>query len=438
MFLFVLVINNCQTAPVIFGTTSLPRRFFFIVLICSFLVLFKDEVYDCTHLYCRSSTVLPERVKLLCRDDFTDEAKAKNHRSQEPPLCHTAPESSMMRTSSNNGEHGLSTCLSGVHLTCERRKRRRPLVHVCSSSPPVKNAKRTTRKGQGRIAAMHHMNNTLLVAVRNFATAFVFPKAKFIQTELTAKQYCMLAVANNDVALPSSATAEQFAEIYHESLKKRVRHIRLNSNTRARAKYIADLKEDKVPKGFSYKTLIDGYRDYIVEDNDSEEKKKKKKAGLVGFHYFVDRILASVNADRTRFGPEKHKKQRVSLLLSNAFTISDEAYALFMLENYETRWRLQYEHPNDKNRWRQDKDFQAKFTSSNNGLNHKTSISNAIKSFNEKCAFVAKKRSDDTKGCVLEKKLQEGYKQGSGGEAMKADMLPGGISKQQQGGDNGD
>eukprot|EP00980_Cylindrotheca_fusiformis_P009011 scaffold1933_cov68-Cylindrotheca_fusiformis.AAC.1 len=85
----------------------------------------------------------------------------KNH----APLCHTAPESSMMRTSSNNGEHGLSTCLSGVHLTCERRKRRRPLVHdVCSSSPPVKNAKRTTRKGQEGIAAMHHMNNTLLVA----------------------------------------------------------------------------------------------------------------------------------------------------------------------------------------------------------------------------------------------------------------------------------
>eukprot|EP00980_Cylindrotheca_fusiformis_P021286 scaffold8194_cov118-Cylindrotheca_fusiformis.AAC.17 len=354
----------------------------------------------------------------------------------------------MMRTSNNNGEHDLSICLSAVHLPpCERRKRRRPLVlHDVCSSPPVKNVKRITRKGQG-IAAMHHMNNTLLVAVRKFATAFVFPKAKFIQTELTAKQYCMLAVANNDVALPSSATAEQFAEIYqHESLKKCVRHIRLNSNTRARAKYIgkiffccADLKEDKVPKGFSYKTLIDGYRDYIVEDNDSEEKKKKKKAGLVGFHYFVDRILASVNADRTRFGPEKHKKQRVSLLLSDAFTISDEAYALFMLENYETRWRLQYEHPNDKNKWRQqDKDFQAKFTSSNTGLNHKTSISNAIKSFNEKCPFVAKKRSDDTKGCVLEKKLQEGYKQGSGGEAMKADMPPGGISSKQQGGDNGD
>eukprot|EP00980_Cylindrotheca_fusiformis_P014930 scaffold4078_cov72-Cylindrotheca_fusiformis.AAC.1 len=223
------------------------------------------------------------------------------------------PESSMMRTSSKNGEHCLvSTCSSGVHLPCELRKRR-PLVHV-SSPPLVKNVKRTRKDlnydgGRG-IAAMHHMNNTLLVAMRNFATTFVFPKAKFIQTELTAKQYCMLAVANNDVALPLSATAEQFAEIYHKSLKKRVRQIRLNSNTRARAKFIADLKEGKVPKGFSYKTLKDGYRNYIIEDkNDSEEKQEKQKAGLVAFQYFVDRILASVNADRTRFGPEKHKRR---------------------------------------------------------------------------------------------------------------------------------
>eukprot|EP00980_Cylindrotheca_fusiformis_P007872 scaffold1676_cov71-Cylindrotheca_fusiformis.AAC.1 len=140
---------------------------------------------------------------------------------------------------------------------------------------------------------------------------------------------------------------------------------------------IADLKQGKVPEGFSYKTLKDGYRDYIIEDDDLEETQEKKKAGLVAFHYFVDRILASVNADRTKFGPEKHKR-RVELLLRDAFTVSDEAYALFILENYETRWRLlQYEHPNDKNKWRQDEVFQAKFTSSNNGLNHK-SISNAI------------------------------------------------------------
>eukprot|EP00980_Cylindrotheca_fusiformis_P015015 scaffold4128_cov70-Cylindrotheca_fusiformis.AAC.1 len=53
------------------------------------------------------------------------------------------PESSMMRTSSKNGEHCLSACSSGVHLPCERRKRR-PLVHV-SSPPLVKNAKRTRK-----------------------------------------------------------------------------------------------------------------------------------------------------------------------------------------------------------------------------------------------------------------------------------------------------
>eukprot|EP00980_Cylindrotheca_fusiformis_P010955 scaffold2505_cov118-Cylindrotheca_fusiformis.AAC.1 len=97
---------------------------------------------------------------------------------------------------------------------------------------------------------------------------------------------------------------------------------------------------------------------------------------------------------------------------------------------------MQCEHPNDKTKWRQDKDFQAKFTSSNNGLNHKMSISNAIKSFNENWEFVAKKRSFAKTGIVLERKLKDEYTKGSSGEGLRADK-PGGISKQ-QGNSNGD
>eukprot|EP00980_Cylindrotheca_fusiformis_P005271 scaffold1128_cov94-Cylindrotheca_fusiformis.AAC.1 len=85
-----------------------------------------------------------------------------------------------------------------------------------------------------------------------------------------------------------------------------------------------------------------------------------------------------------------------------------------------------------RTKWRQDEDFQAKFTSSNNGLNHRASISNAIKSFNEKCEFVAEKRSIAKTGSLLEKKLQDKYTKRSDGEEMQADT-PGDISKQQQG-----
>eukprot|EP00980_Cylindrotheca_fusiformis_P010244 scaffold2276_cov82-Cylindrotheca_fusiformis.AAC.5 len=98
-------------------------------------------------------------------------------------------------------------------------------------------AKNLNRGGDGE-AMLHHMKGSLEPALRNFATKFVFPKAKFIQTDLIARQYCMLAVANNNVALPTSATAEQFAEMYHSTLEKRVRQIRLNSNTGARVKFI--------------------------------------------------------------------------------------------------------------------------------------------------------------------------------------------------------
>eukprot|EP00980_Cylindrotheca_fusiformis_P006717 scaffold1399_cov109-Cylindrotheca_fusiformis.AAC.1 len=98
-------------------------------------------------------------------------------------------------------------------------------------------AKNHYHGGQG-VAALQRAADTLLVAVRNFATTFVFPKAKFLQTELTARQYCMLAVAKNDIVLPAQATVEQFAEMYHNILDKRVRQIRLNSNTGARVKFI--------------------------------------------------------------------------------------------------------------------------------------------------------------------------------------------------------
>eukprot|EP00980_Cylindrotheca_fusiformis_P024961 scaffold12788_cov76-Cylindrotheca_fusiformis.AAC.1 len=98
-------------------------------------------------------------------------------------------------------------------------------------------AKNLNHGGEG-VAALQRTADTLSVAVRNFATTFVFPKAKFLQTELTARQYCMLAVANNDIVLPTHATVEQFAAMYHSTLDKRVRQIRLNSNTGARVKFI--------------------------------------------------------------------------------------------------------------------------------------------------------------------------------------------------------
>eukprot|EP00980_Cylindrotheca_fusiformis_P009854 scaffold2183_cov131-Cylindrotheca_fusiformis.AAC.3 len=157
-------------------------------------------------------------------------------------------------------------------------------VHTTLVTP----AKNLTRGGGG-LTALQHMNSSQEAAMRNFATKFVFPKSKFIQTDLMARQYCILAVANNDVALSTSATVEQFAEMYHNTLEKRVRQIRLNSNTGARVKFIgkfssrnyslqqvdsekqlpfkkADLKQGRVPEGFSYETLTDdGYCDLLSE-----------------------------------------------------------------------------------------------------------------------------------------------------------------------------
>eukprot|EP00980_Cylindrotheca_fusiformis_P026801 scaffold17505_cov71-Cylindrotheca_fusiformis.AAC.1 len=66
------------------------------------------------------------------------------------------------------------------------------------------------------------------------------------------------------------------------------------------------------------------------------------------------------------------------------------------------------------------------------------SISNAIKSFNEKCEFVTEKRSNATTGFTFKEKLQQGYKCGLGAGGMQPSKPVDGNSNGQEGNTNGD
>ena len=70
-------------------------------------------------------------------------------------------------------------------------------------------------------------------------------------------------------------------------------------------------------------------------------------------------ILSSVNAQYTKYGQDRMKNCR-SLPLSSVFTVSDEAFALILIKNYEKRWRMQATGGKCQKEWRKDPNYQTK------------------------------------------------------------------------------
>jgi len=66
------------------------------------------------------------------------------------------------------------------------------------------------------------------------------------------------------------------------------------------------------------------------------------------FEYFVTRLLARITPSRTNFRKQKHKK-----LLSEIFTVTDEAFVLFVLYNEMHVWLEQIEDKKQKKKGRE-------------------------------------------------------------------------------------
>lgn len=167
----------------------------------------------------------------------------------------------------------------------------------------------------------------------------------------------------------------------------------------------ADLNTgDIVPDDFA-KKLEEHYRDYYDMDGNLIEGRQEN---LDAFFYFVDRILSSVNAEFTKFGPDKRKRRRTAFL-RQVFTPSDEAFGLLLVENYESRWRAQAADGQIKGEWRKEKKYQAKYTSSNHGLKNVTWDEAGIESYNKKLEMIVGLRAGE--GCtILEQKLQDRFR----------------------------
>ncbi|CAJ1946159.1 unnamed protein product [Cylindrotheca closterium] len=222
---------------------------------------------------------------------------------------------------------------------------------------------------------MIHMNLNKFVGKR------IFPNAKFPLSELHNKAVCKLAVGSEVVRLDQGVDPEVFAEEYHKSVKERMAALRLNCHNAARSKFLNDLKLDKVPSdslvvdllekntdaAVGYRSCGQGYRDYLTKDGTKEET------------------------------------------ISNIFTVSNEAFALVLLENYESRWRKQHEDPKSarlrgKEHAAISKEFKAKFISSDDGLKLKSSgwSRQGIESYNKKLSSIGRLRRQSRTGAALE------------------------------------
>ena len=127
------------------------------------------------------------------------------------------------------------------------------------------------------------------------------------------------------------------------------------------------------------------------------------KEEISNFEFFVDNILYMVNCRVTKWRTHGSKE-----LLSQCFTVSDEAFGLLMAENYVEIWEKQL-NENDKLKWRKEIG-EPKYSSSNRGQRCSDEMSwktEGIRRYYELCHMVSERRKSEQGGKALEEFILE-------------------------------
>lgn len=125
------------------------------------------------------------------------------------------------------------------------------------------------------------------------------------------------------------------------------------------------------------------------------------------FRYFIGRVMPAVNANITRYNRRKGKD-----LLSEIFTVSDEAYALTLLDNYEERWRRQSE--TEKSDWNKEGFPKPKYTDCKSGRKAQTWSKEGMETYNKWCHKIKEMRTKDESGLDLEEALRDEHSKAKG------------------------
>ena len=175
-----------------------------------------------------------------------------------------------------------------------------------------------------------------------------------------------------------------------------------------------DWSHNDVPFGEDFpETLLENYGQYFDSNGDVIEGREENYEAFI---YHVDRILPSVSADITKY----HGDRRGQVDMSAVFKISDEAFALLMIENYFERWVqiAKEEEKSGKKKKNRDnektaeetrkrrREMKGKYTSSSAGYVYGGWDSEGIEHYNKLCIMVKELRKDTNRKETLDEKLK--------------------------------
>ena len=149
--------------------------------------------------------------------------------------------------------------------------------------------------------------------------------------------------------------------------------------------------------------LDDTYRDYL---DDKGEVRSDRLEKFEAFVWFVKNIFFSVNCAVTDMNLKEVEMNEDRDFISKAFTVSDEAFAVMLLLNYEKRWSNQVKFPTSK-REELNKDplYETRFTSSTKGYSKCSWSEEGIALYNEWYRKISKLRASHSTGKILEGKV---------------------------------
>ena len=186
-----------------------------------------------------------------------------------------------------------------------------------------------------------------------------------------------------------------------------------------------DLKnEDKpnvLPENLSNVLLDDGYRDYLGPDG---TVKPSREHDYEAYKWFVKNILMSVNHELTELLSKQVQNMGSEDFISKTYTTSDEAFAILLVVNYESRWRNHVLHPtNDKNLLATDPLYATKFTDSKRGYCKLPWTTEGIELYNTLVEKVGRRRSNWLTGVALESVLKKEFTEKKKNKKRKQEVI---------------
>ena len=186
-----------------------------------------------------------------------------------------------------------------------------------------------------------------------------------------------------------------------------------------------DLKnEDKpnvLPENLSNVLLDDGYRDYLGPDG---TVKPSREHDYEAYKWFVKNILMSVNHELTELLSKQVQNMGSEDFISKTYTMSDEAFAILLVVNYESRWCNHVLHPtNDKNMLATDPLYETKFTDSKRGYCKLPWTTEGIELYNTLVEKVGRKRSNRLTGVALESVLKKEFTEKKKNKKRKQEVI---------------